>query len=159
MYREGVKNLAAGASAMDLKRGIDAAVDVIVTSLSEQSRPVTGAMIAQVGAISANHDDAIGRILADAMEKVGKDGVVTIEESRTVETSLEVDDPVFHRHVVENGRRFLRETRPVTRGHRVGRRNGGSRPPSLVGAGKCRESVADLGFRRRGGLTLGASPP
>ena len=90
MYREGVKNLAAGASAMDLKRGIDAAVDVIVTSLTEQSRPVTGAMIAQVGAISANHDDAIGRILADAMEKVGKDGVVTIEESRTVETSLEV---------------------------------------------------------------------
>jgi chaperonin GroEL len=90
MYREGVKNLAAGASAMDLKRGIDAAVEVIVTSLGEQSRPVTGAMIAQVGAISANHDDAIGRILADAMEKVGKDGVVTIEESRTVETSLEV---------------------------------------------------------------------
>jgi chaperonin GroEL len=90
MYREGVKNLAAGANPMDLKRGIDAAVGAIVTSLIEQSQPVTGAMIAQVGATSANHDEAIGRILADAMEKVGKDGVVTIEESRTVETSLEV---------------------------------------------------------------------
>jgi chaperonin GroEL len=90
IYREGVKNLAAGASPMDVKRGIDAAVGVIVASLREQSRPVTGAMIAQVGTISANHDDAIGTIIAQAMEKVGKDGVITIEESRTRDTSLEV---------------------------------------------------------------------
>jgi len=92
IYREGVKNLAAGASPMELKRGIDAAIGAIVASLREQSRPVTGTMIAHVGAIAANHDDTIGRILAEALEKVGKDGVVTIEESRTVETSLEMVD-------------------------------------------------------------------
>ena len=90
IYREGVKNLAAGASPMEVKRGIDAAVDAIVAALKEQSRPVSGAMIAQVGTISANHDEAIGRIIAEAMEKVGKDGVITIEESRTLETTLEI---------------------------------------------------------------------
>jgi chaperonin GroEL len=90
IYREGVKNLAAGAGPMEVKRGIDAAVEVIVASLREQSRPVAGGMIAQVGTISANHDDTIGRILAEAMSKVGKDGVVTVEESRTLETSLEI---------------------------------------------------------------------
>jgi chaperonin GroEL len=90
IYREGVKNIAGGASPMELKRGIDAAVNAIVASLAEQSRPVTGPMIAQVGAISANHDDAIGTLIADAMEKVGKDGVITLEESRTLETSLEI---------------------------------------------------------------------
>jgi chaperonin GroEL len=90
IYREGVKNLAAGASPMDVKRGIDAAVTAIVASLGEQSRPVSGSMIAQVGAISANHDDTIGTILADAMDRVGKNGVITVEESRTVDTSLEL---------------------------------------------------------------------
>ena len=90
IYREGVKNLAAGASPMEVKRGIDAAVDAIVASLKEQSRPVSGSMIAQVGTISANHDEAIGRIIAEAMEKVGKDGVITVEESRTLETTLEI---------------------------------------------------------------------
>jgi chaperonin GroEL len=90
IYREGVKNIAAGASPMALKRGIDAAVGAIVAALAEQSRPVTGPMIAQVGAISANHDDAIGALIAEAMEKVGKDGVITVEESRTLETSLEI---------------------------------------------------------------------
>jgi chaperonin GroEL len=90
IYREGVKNLAAGASPMDVKRGIDAAVDAIVTSLKKQSRPVSGSMIAQVGTISANHDEAIGGIIAAAMEKVGKDGVITVEESRTLETTLEI---------------------------------------------------------------------
>ena len=90
IYREGVKNLAAGASPMEVKRGIDAAVDAIVTSLKEQSRPVSGAMIAQVGAISANHDDTIGRIVAEGMDKVGRNGVITIEDSRTVDTSLEL---------------------------------------------------------------------
>jgi chaperonin GroEL len=90
IYREGVKNVAAGASPMELKRGIEAAVSAIVAALKEQSRPVTGGMIAQVGTISANHDDTIGRLLAEALERVGKDGVVTLEESRTVETSLEM---------------------------------------------------------------------
>jgi chaperonin GroEL len=90
IYREGVKNLAAGASPMDVKRGIDAAVAAIVASLEAQSQPVSGAMIAQVGAISANHDDLIGTLIADAMEKVGKDGVITIEESRARETTLEI---------------------------------------------------------------------
>jgi chaperonin GroEL len=90
IYREGVKNLAAGASPMEVKRGIDAAVGAILRSLKEQSRPVTGAMIAQVGTISANDDETIGKIIAEAMEKVGKDGVVTIEESRGLETSLEL---------------------------------------------------------------------
>jgi chaperonin GroEL len=90
IYREGVRNLAAGADPMELKRGIDAAVRALVVALDAQSRPVTGGMIAQVGAISANHDEAIGKILAEAMEKVGKDGVITVEESRTVETSLEI---------------------------------------------------------------------
>jgi chaperonin GroEL len=90
IFREGVKNLAAGASPMDVKRGIDAAVEAIVASLKEQSRPITGAMIAHVGTISANHDETIGKILAEAMDKVGKDGVITIEESRSLETSLEI---------------------------------------------------------------------
>ena len=90
IYREGVKNLAAGASPMEVKRGIDAAVDAIVKSLAEQSQPVSGDMIAHVGSIAANHDRAIGRIIADAMAKVGKDGVITTEESRSRETSLEV---------------------------------------------------------------------
>src|SRR5687768_3060617 len=90
IYREGVKNIAAGASPMALKRGIDAAVEAIVAALAEQSRPVTGPMIAQVGAISANHDDAIGALIAEAMEKVGKDGVITVEESRTLDTTLEL---------------------------------------------------------------------
>jgi chaperonin GroEL len=90
IYREGVKNLAAGANPMELKRGIDAAVAAIVASLAEQSRPVTGAMIAQVGAISANHDDSVGDIIAEAMATVGEDGVITIEESRTLDTSLEL---------------------------------------------------------------------
>jgi chaperonin GroEL len=90
IFREGVRNLAAGANPMDVKRGIDAAVTAVVASLREQSRPVNGAMIAQVGTISANHDETIGNIIAEAMEKVGKDGVVTVEESRTVETTMEI---------------------------------------------------------------------
>jgi chaperonin GroEL len=90
IFREGVKNLAAGASPMDVKRGIDAAVEVIVASLKEQSRPVSGAMIAHVGSISANHDEKIGALVAQGIEKIGKDGVMTIEESRSVETTLEI---------------------------------------------------------------------
>src|SRR5467141_980235 len=90
IYREGAKNVTAGANPMAIKRGIAKAVEVIVASLEAQSKPVNGPMIAQVGTISANHDEAIGRIIADAMEKVGKDGVITVEEAKTLETSLEV---------------------------------------------------------------------
>src|SRR6266852_18334 len=90
IYREGAKNVAAGANPMAIKRGIEKAVDAIVASLKAQSKPVTGPMIAQVGTISANHDETIGRIIAEAMEKVGKDGVITVEEAKTLETSLEV---------------------------------------------------------------------
>jgi len=90
IYREGAKNVTAGANPMAIKRGIGKAVDAIVVSLKAQSKPVTGPMIAQVGTISANHDETIGRIIAEAMEKVGKDGVITVEEAKTLETSLEV---------------------------------------------------------------------
>jgi chaperonin GroEL len=75
---------------MAVKRGIEKAVDAITTALEKMSKPVTGPMIAQVGTISANHDEDIGRIIADAMEKVGKDGVVTVEEARSMDTSLDV---------------------------------------------------------------------
>jgi chaperonin GroEL len=90
IYREGAKNVTAGANPMAIKRGIAKAVEAIVGSLTAQSKPVTGPMIAQVGMISANHDETIGRIIAEAMEKVGKDGVITVEEAKTLETSLEV---------------------------------------------------------------------
>jgi chaperonin GroEL len=90
IYREGAKNVTAGANPMAIKRGIEKAVEAIVVSLKGQSKPVTGAMIAQVGTISANHDETIGRIIAEAMDKVGKDGVITVEEAKTLETSLEV---------------------------------------------------------------------
>jgi chaperonin GroEL len=90
IYREGAKNVTAGANPMAIKRGILAAVEAVVASLKQQSKPVSGSMIAQVGTISANHDDTIGRIIAEAMDKVGKDGVITVEEAKTLETSLEV---------------------------------------------------------------------
>ncbi len=101
IYREGVKTVAAGANPMALKRGIDKAVEAIIGkrdengvavggSLSKLSKPVSGDMIAQVGTISANSDAQIGTIIAEAMKKVGKDGVITVEESRTMETQLEV---------------------------------------------------------------------
>jgi chaperonin GroEL len=90
IYREGAKNVTAGASPMAVKRGIDKAVKAITVELERMSKPVTGPMIAQVGTISANHDEGIGRIIAEAMEKVGKDGVITVEEARGMETSLEI---------------------------------------------------------------------
>ena len=90
IYREGAKNVTAGASPMAVKRGIDKAVIAITAELERMSKPVTGSMIAQVGTISANHDEEIGRIIAEAMEKVGKDGVITVEEARGMETSLEI---------------------------------------------------------------------
>jgi chaperonin GroEL len=102
IYREGVKTVAAGANPMAMKRGIEKAITVICGAidpktgerakgeLDKLSKPVTGDMIAQVGSISANNDDTIGHIIAEAMKKVGKDGVITVEESKTLETQLEV---------------------------------------------------------------------
>src|SRR5437868_1403963 len=101
IFREGVKTVAAGANPMALKRGIEKAISAICGTLDKEgnrskgyldslSKPVTGEMIAQVGTISANNDETIGRIIAEAMKKVGKDGVITVEESKTLETQLEV---------------------------------------------------------------------
>jgi chaperonin GroEL len=90
IIREGAKNVAAGANPMGVKRGIEKAVEKAVEGLKQLSQPVSGNMVAQVGTISANADETIGRIIAEAMDKVGKDGVITVEEARTMETSLEV---------------------------------------------------------------------
>ena len=90
IYREGAKNVVAGANPMDIKRGIERAVEAVVDNLRKASTKVTGGMIAQVGTISANNDPTIGTIIAEAMDKVGKDGVITVEEAKTLETSLEV---------------------------------------------------------------------
>lgn len=91
IYREGLKNVTAGANPMDLKRGIDLAVGKIIAHLKSISRDVEGRNeIAQVGSISANNDKSIGNLIADAMEKVGKDGVITVEESKSADTVLEV---------------------------------------------------------------------
>jgi chaperonin GroEL len=90
IYREGAKNVVAGANPMDIKRGIEKAVESLTNEIKRMSKPVSGNMVAQVGTISANNDETIGKIIADAMDKVGKDGVITVEEARTLETSLEV---------------------------------------------------------------------
>jgi chaperonin GroEL len=90
IYREGAKNVVAGANPMEVKRGIEKAVEAVVEEIKKLSRPVKGNMIAQVGTISANSDETIGKIIAEAMEKVGKDGVITVEEAKTLETTLEV---------------------------------------------------------------------
>jgi chaperonin GroEL len=101
IYREGVKTVAAGANPMAMKRGIEKAVETICGKLNKDgervngeldkfSKPVSGEMISQVGTISANNDETIGKIIAEAMKKVGKDGVITVEESKTLETQLEV---------------------------------------------------------------------
>ena len=101
IFREGVKTVAAGANPMALKRGIEKAVETVCGkvgkdgvrskgALDEFSKPVTGDMIAQVGTVSANNDETIGKIIAEAMKKVGKDGVITVEEAKTMETQLDV---------------------------------------------------------------------
>ncbi|HZP00728.1 MAG TPA: chaperonin GroEL [Terriglobia bacterium] len=101
IYREGVKTVAAGANPMALKRGIEKAIEVVCGKINKDgerekgeldklSKPVSGEMIAQVGTVSANNDETIGRIIAEAMKKVGKDGVITVEESKTLETQLDV---------------------------------------------------------------------
>ncbi len=102
IYREGVKTVAAGANPMAMKRGIEKAVNLVCGQIDPKtgerakgeldkfSKPVSGEMIAQVGTISANNDETIGKIIAEAMKKVGKDGVITVEEAKTLETQLEV---------------------------------------------------------------------
>jgi chaperonin GroEL len=90
IFREGVKNVAAGANPMGLKRGIERAVEAAVEELKKLSTPVKGEMITQVGSISANNDKTIGGIIAEAMKKVGKDGVITVEEAKSIETTMEV---------------------------------------------------------------------
>src|SRR3984893_9158997 len=90
IYREGSKNVVAGANPMEIRRGIERAVEVITAELKKMSKPVSGSMVAQVGTISANNDETIGTIIAQAMDKVGKDGVITVEEGKTMETTLEV---------------------------------------------------------------------
>jgi chaperonin GroEL len=90
IFREGVKNVAAGANPMGLKRGIEQAVEAAIAELKKLSKPVKGEMISQVGSVSANNDQTIGKIIAEAMKKVGKDGVITVEEAKSIETSMEV---------------------------------------------------------------------
>jgi chaperonin GroEL len=90
IFREGVRTVAAGANPMALKRGIDKAVERATREIKKAAKPVTEDMIAQVGTISANGDETIGGLIAEAMQKVGKDGVITVEESKTIETALEV---------------------------------------------------------------------
>jgi chaperonin GroEL len=92
IFREGVKVVTAGANPMAVKRGIDKAVEVVVEELKKLSKPVSGDMIAQVGSISANSDSTIGEVIAEAMKKVGKDGVITVEESKTMTTALATVD-------------------------------------------------------------------
>ena len=89
IYREGVKTVAAGVNPMSVKRGIDKAVEHATATIKKLSKPVAGDMIAQVGTISANGDAAIGELIAEAMAKVGKDGVITVEDAKTMETDLE----------------------------------------------------------------------
>ena len=90
IFREGVKNVAAGANPMAVKRGIEKAVEVVTEEIKKQSRPVKGDAIAHVGTISANGDSTVGNLIAEAMQKVGKDGVITVEEAKTLETSLDL---------------------------------------------------------------------
>src|SRR3977135_2784736 len=92
IFREGVKAVTSGANPMALKRGIEKAVAIVVEEVKNLSKPVSGDMIAQVGTISANGDATIGNIIAEAMKKVGKDGVITVEESKTMVTEFETVD-------------------------------------------------------------------
>jgi len=90
IFRDGLKSVAAGANPMSIKRGIEAAVEAVTEKLHSIAKPVEGDAVAQVAAISANNDNAIGAIIAQAMEKVGKDGVITVEEGKTIDTELDV---------------------------------------------------------------------
>ena len=102
MIHEGLRNLAAGANPMFIKRGIEAATDAAVAAIRKQAKPVKdSATIASVATISANNDPAIGKIIAESMEKVGKDGVITVEEAKGLDTTLEVVEgmPVSYTHL------------------------------------------------------------
>ncbi|RLA30275.1 MAG: molecular chaperone GroEL, partial [Gammaproteobacteria bacterium] len=90
IFRDGVKAVTAGGNPMDIKRGIETAVTTAIEEIRKNSRPVAGKMISQIGSISANSDQMIGKIISQAMEKVGKDGVITVEEAKGLETSSEV---------------------------------------------------------------------
>src|SRR5258706_9729989 len=90
IFREGVKTVAAGANPMAVKRGIERAVVVATEKIRELAKPVSGDMIAQVATVSANNDSTIGNIIAEAMKKVGKDGVITVEEAKTLETTMDL---------------------------------------------------------------------
>ncbi len=90
IYREGARNVTAGANPMAIKRGIEKSVAAMTAAIGKMSKPVSGPMVAQVGTISANHDETIGRLIAEAMDKVGKDGVITVEEAKGMETSLDI---------------------------------------------------------------------
>src|SRR5439155_26225071 len=116
IYEEGLKLVAAGHSPMDLKRGIDTAVSTVVEELKKQSKETKGKKeIAQVGIISANGDETIGNIIADAMDKVGKEGVITVEEAKGLETTLDVvegmqfDRGYISPYFVTNRERMLTE--------------------------------------------------
>ena len=97
IFREGIKALAAGHNPMELKRGIDAAVEEVVKGVKDQAKPVEGKGIAQVATVSANNDEAIGELIAQAMEKVGKDGVITVEEAKSMGVSEVVEGMQFDR--------------------------------------------------------------
>src|SRR6201993_156574 len=90
IFREGVKTVAAGANPMAVKRGIERAVQVATEEIKKLSKPVSGEMIAQVATVSANNDSTIGNIIAEAIKKVGKDGVITVEEAKTIDTTMEL---------------------------------------------------------------------
>jgi len=106
IVQEGMKHVAAGINPMDLKRGIDHAVAAVADELQKQSKPVTTSReIAQVGSISANADEAIGKIIADAMDKVGKDGVITVEDGKSLDNELDVVEGMqFDRGYVQGSR-------------------------------------------------------
>jgi len=90
IYRDGLRSVAAGANPMAIKRGIEKSTEAVVEELHKQAKPVEGKAVAQVASISANNDEAVGKIIAEAMEKVGKDGVITVEEGKGIETDLDV---------------------------------------------------------------------
>ncbi len=134
IYREGVKTVAAGANPMALKRGIEKAVEVVVEEVKQDLKPCQGDMIAQVGTISANGDETIGNIIAEAMKKVGKDGVITVEESKTMETELRRG----RRHAVRP-----RLSLTLLR-HRSGAHGSGAREPYILIHEKKISNMKDL---------------